>query len=460
MLIRFNVRNYLSFASRQDGKAQEFSMIPGKVRSKKDHLYEDSKIKLLKFAAVYGANASGKSNLVKAMDFARKTIISGIPEGASEKYCKSYITNKDKKSYFEFEIKLDDHIYAYGFEAMLSLGKFTSEWLIELIDSDKEKVIYERDIENAMFQMGGELKKKGLYEKINVYMEDIRSDDSVLFISIMNQNKKDLYKQYPEANVIRKVFNWVKYKLDINYPDRPISNYSYMANAENVDEICRIISAFGTGITSYKLVDVAPEKVLSTVPDFVRKDILKSLEKGSKEVKRNKKKHGFSLIMRSDKDFFILNVDKEENVECQTIQFTHNNINSLFSLGEESDGTVRLLDLLEILLAGDDKTYIVDELDRCLHPSLTYKFIETFLKEAEKKNIQLVVTTHESRLMDFDLLRRDEIWFVDKKKEGETDIYSLEEYNERFDKKIDKAYLEGRYGGVPIFSTVFPVKGE
>ena len=84
--------------------------------------------------------------------------------------------------------------------------------------------------------------------------------------------------------------------------------------------------------------------------------------------------------------------------------------------------------------------------------------MDTFLELAEQKNIQLIVTTHESRLMDFDLLRRDEIWFVNKRKSGESDIYSLEEYNARFDQKIDKAYLEGRYGGVPVFSTVFPIR--
>ena len=273
---------------------------------------------------------------------------------------------------------------------------------------------------------------------------------------------EDLYKQYPSAKVVKKVFNWVKFQLDINYPDRPISNYSYMAESDNVKEVCRIISAFGTGITNFELVDVAPEKVLSKLPDVIRKDIASKIEEDVKKLKTGKKQRQTEIgfIMRSDKDFFIMKVDKDENVECKTIQFYHNNINSLFSLEEESDGTVRLLDLLEILLAGDDKTYVVDELDRCLHPSLTYKFVDTFLEEAAKKNIQLIVTTHESRLMDFDLLRRDEIWFVDKKKNGETDIYSLEEYNERFDKKIDKAYLEGRYGGVPIFSTVFPVKGE
>lgn len=86
--------------------------------------------------------------------------------------------------------------------------------------------------------------------------------------------------------------------------------------------------------------------------------------------------------------------------------------------------------------------------------------METFLQVAEERNIQLIVTTHESRLLDFELLRRDEIWFVNKNKLGKSDVYSLEEYNARFDQKIDKAYLEGRYGGVPIFSTVFPVKEE
>jgi AAA15 family ATPase/GTPase len=130
-------------------------------------------------------------------------------------------------------------------------------------------------------------------------------------------------------------------------------------------------------------------------------------------------------------------------------------------LSEESDGTVRILDLLEILLdRKKDKTYIIDEIDRCLHPQLTYKFVETFLELAESRNIQLIVTSHESRLLDFNLLRRDEIWFAEKNSSGETRLYSLEEYNSRFDQKIDKAYLEGRYGGVPLFNMIFPLKGE
>ena len=184
--------------------------------------------------------------------------------------------------------------------------------------------------------------------------------------------------------------------------------------------------------------------------------MIADIEKKMIETERDSYK---GIIMRSDKEFFILEFD-EEKIICKTIQFSHGNQDILFNLSEESDGTVRILDLLEILLSEENKTYVVNELDRCLHPSLTYKFVELFLKLAEKKNIQLIVTTHESRLMDFDLLRRDEIWFVNKRKNGESDIYSLEEYNTRFDQKIDKAYLEGRYGGVPIFSTVFPIEEE
>ena len=145
-------------------------------------------------------------------------------------------------------------------------------------------------------------------------------------------------------------------------------------------------------------------------------------------------------------------------MEIKTIKFEHENSEGEYSFSEESDGTIRLLDLIEILLNNKmNKVYVIDELDRCLHPQLTYRFIENFLNKKENNTVQLIVTTHESRLLNFELLRRDEIWFANREKNGPTKLYSLEDYNERFDKKIDKAYLEGRYGGVPIFETLFPI---
>lgn len=460
MLIRFNVKNFLSFSAREDGKSEEFSMIAGKVRNKREHIYDNDKIKLLKFAAVYGANASGKSNLVKAIDFMKHIVIGGLPKGHTEKYCKVNPDNKDRKSYFELEIMLGEKYYSYGFEVILSQSKFTSEWLVELTPDNGEKTIFSRNIQNAEFELEGPLKTKGLYNKMKVYAEDIKDDSSALLLSIMNRNKKHLYEEYKEATILKDIYLWIKDNLDINCPDRPISNYSYMAKTKNIEKICRIISAFGTGITGFKMVEVPWEKIVGQLSKRMSDDLTIAIEKEITYMKNNKIK-GFGFIMRSKQDFFIINADENAKIICKTIQFSHSQRDDvLFNLSEESDGTVRILDLLDILLAGEGKTYVVDELDRCLHPSLTYKFVETFLQLAAKKNIQLIVTTHESRLMDFDLLRRDEIWFVNKKKSGESDIYSLEEYNARFDQKIDKAYLEGRYGGVPVFSTVFPIKEE
>jgi hypothetical protein len=460
MLIRFNVKNFLSFSEREEGKTEEFSMLAGKVRSKREHLYDNGKIKLLKFAAVYGANAAGKSNLVKALTFMQRIVLLGLPKGYTDKYCKVSDENKNKESYFEVEILIGEKYYAYGFEVILNQGKFVSEWLVELTTDNREKIIFNRDIIKGTYEFGDEVNIKGLIDKLDVYAEDIREDSSVLLLSIMNQNKKMLYQQYERAAVFQDVYMWMKNGLDINYPDRPISDYSYMAETENVEEVCRIISAFGTGITGFKMVEVPPEKVIERLPKRVRDKLMEDIEKKSADIKNGAELEKIGIIMRSNRDFFILNIDKEENIICQTIKFSHGKENILFNLSEESDGTVRILDLLEVLLSGEGKTYVIDELDRCLHPSLTYKFVDTFLHLAAQKNIQLIVTTHESRLLDFNLLRRDEVWFVNKRKSGESDIYSLEEYNARFDQKIDKAYLEGRYGGVPVFSTVFPIKEE
>jgi AAA15 family ATPase/GTPase len=138
--------------------------------------------------------------------------------------------------------------------------------------------------------------------------------------------------------------------------------------------------------------------------------------------------------------------------------FKHENSDVSFDMEEESEGTQRLYDLLAMIVSKEeDNIYILDELDLKLHPQLTFKFVELFLKEKAGTKNQLIFSSHESNLMDFKLLRRDEIWFVEKNESGSSSLYSLEDFNERTDKKVDKAYLEGRYGGVPVFSTVFPI---
>lgn len=460
MLVRFNVKNFLSFACNEDGNSQEFSMIAGKVKNKPEHTYEYSKLKLLKLACIYGANASGKSNLVKAIHFMKDTVINGIPLNCYESYCKSNLDNKDKKSYLEFEILYNEKCYAYGFEIILSKGTFVSEWLIEL-SSNSDKVIYTRDIVNGEYQLGTHFKNSNLRKKLDVYIDDIKNDGSALFLTIMNQNKNSLYAEYDEIQILNRVFNWVKNDLNIIYPYQPISNYEYMSDNRKIEEVCSLLNSFGTGITGFNISDISFEKVLLELPVDL-KEMLK-LEISQlcqlRDRTNNPQMENLNFILRTQFHFIIININKQNIYECKSIKFSHSsNKDILFNISEESLGTQRVLDLIEILICGRDKTYIIDELDCSLHPSLTYNFIEKFIELTQKNKIQLIVTTHESRLLDFNLLRRDEIWFINKNNLGESDIYSLEEYNTRFDLKIDKAYLEGRYGGVPIFTTLFPIE--
>lgn len=118
--------------------------------------------------------------------------------------------------------------------------------------------------------------------------------------------------------------------------------------------------------------------------------------------------------------------------------------NIFFRLLEESDGTARLMDLAEILFqASDDRIYVIDEMDRCLHPAMTSKIIRLFLELAERRNTQLIITTHESRLLKEDLLRNDEISFALKTSAGDTTIKSLESCQLRSDKKLYEALFDG-----------------
>lgn len=466
MLIRFNVKNFLSYDTRPGGKSEEFSLIAGEHNSKNNHISSKEEINLLRFAAIYGANAAGKSNIVKAMKCMRDTVLFGLPKGHNEMYCKIRPENKGKTSYFEMEILIRNKVYAYGFEAVLSQSRFVSEWLVQLLSNGKEQEIFLRDITTGKYAVGDIIKKdKDLEQTLNVYMKDLAYDDTGLFLRFMNQNqKRGIYRKSSAARIFQDVSSWFSHDLRIHYPNQPISSYSYLTEERNLRKIARALSSLGTGIESIEFVTMDWGDVQSRLPNEANHEMDNFVNQARAEMnrltstKRGGKMVEAGMMIRSNQDFFFVRV-LPADVQYKMIKFKHKS-GGLFRLGEESEGTKRLLDLLEILLMGRGKTYVIDELDRCLHPSLTYEFVKLFLEMARDQKTQLIATTHESRLLDFNLLRRDEVWFVDKKEQGNSDIYSLEEYNARFDSVIDKAYLEGRYGGIPIFTTLFPLEDD
>ena len=449
MLVDFKISNFRSFDS-----CQTFSMKAGKVRSFSDRLYSEKNLKLLKFMAIYGANASGKSNLVEALEFARSIIINGIPTNSANFCCRLSEENKTTASTFEFTIEIGGKQFRYGFQVQLSQSSFATEWLYELTYGDKYKTIFYRNILQETFSVDEYFRDASITERLKIYAEDIKSDDSVLFLSLMNQNKDSLYASNNDLKIYKVIFNWFKYKLSVNSPDRPITSYSSLLDNDSIKEISNMLSLFGTGVSHFTLSDVPLEKFINSVEKDLMKDITDHLSEQKKRLEENNISQIPTLMLRNSTEniIFILELDENNQLNAKTLQFSHNNTEAVFSLNEESDGTVRLLDLIEVLLTAEKgKVYVIDEINRRFHPLLTYKFVEKYLELAKERDVQLIVTTHESKIMDFDLLRKDEINFVNKNEQGRSEVYSLERFGERFDKKISLAYLKGDYEAIPIF---------
>ena len=447
MLINFKVANFMSI-----GQLQGLSMVSGKARGKRDHLLINKDISLLRLSTIYGANASGKSNLTTAIKFAQDTIIQEIPKGYINKYNRTNEDNINNPSHFAFEIKIDKKYYEYGFEILLNKSSIISEWLYEFSSDNHKTEIFYRNITENKYSLGKHFKNNDLKNRLNIYFDDVKQQDSILFLSEMNRNKLDLYKKENELSVFNNVYNWFDNNLDVIYPDKVFSNYSYFNNKAHAEEICNIIKTFATGITNFKIIDAKKDEVNNIVPANVLKDIYEVLEKQITEYKKNNaSKSSTSIFLRGDKEFYIFEITKEFEIEIKTLEFEHGCCGT-YKISEESDGTRRILELIEILFSeNDNKVYVIDEIDRSLHPKLTYQFIKSYLASLGNRKTQLIVTTHESRLLDLDLLRRDEVWFMNRNSNGDSELYSLEQFSERFDKKIDRAYLEGRYGAIPNF---------
>jgi len=162
---------------------------------------------------------------------------------------------------------------------------------------------------------------------------------------------------------------------------------------------------------------------------------------------------GTAVAARGDGEEFLLEGKRYYRITVQSAHKDQNEKVTPFGLSEESDGTRRLLSLIPALyhLQNSIGVYFIDEIDRSLHPILVWKFLEFFLRAGGR---QIIFTTHESNLLDLDLLRRDEIWFAEKDDKAATHLYSLMDFKVRNDLEIRKHYLQGRFGAIPFLGNL------
>ena len=436
MLLHFRLKNFKSFKEKQD-----FSMISGLSKSYLDRVYKSKYFDVLKFAAIYGANGAGKSNLIDALSYFQKLVILGKPEHIKDIGFKLDQEYSLKPSYFEVILFFS------------SKNEFSSEWLYELSPNNKEKVIFERDIDKGKFIFEHKF-KVAASKKIDVYKDDLKKDKDKLFLNYINsKNDNEVVKELP---ILQKVFRWIL-DIDIASIYRPITSGQYFLSEDKLKDMCNLLESFNTGIKRINTSEIKKELAYTLIPS----KLIELAKNDMKDALNEKTKDSVDVLFRVNDNLFVLNFFKNDEIKFNVVNFYHEENDEIpFSLSEESEGTRRLIDLAEILITSDNnKLFVVDELDSKLHPQVTYKFVKLFLNKVkgEGKNIQLICATHESHLLDLELLRRDEVWFVDKNEKGESYLTSLEEFNVRNDKKIEKAYLDGRYGGVPIFDTLFPM---
>lgn len=428
MLINFKVTNFLSIKDEQI-----LNLKAGKSPAFSERVYKKDKQKILKFATIFGANGSGKSNLVKAISFAKNYILNGSKQSLIDGYYKIDETYKNKPSSFSFKILLNNDIIDYEFSIILSTNSIVSETI-----SKNGKLIFHRDVSKSHYELNKkEIKNPTLFTKLDVYMDGVKNDDSTLFLNLINQYKS-LFLDYNEIEVFKILFNWFETKLRIMFPDDKVYNYSYFLSYDNLNKITSFFKDFGFSISNYTIVDCSMDRIAAQLPKEVYNDLLQNL----KEVFSNNKNAHIQTMLGINKELYLITSD-QGNLVCKTIQLYHENPNVPFSMSEESDGTLRIFNLMEILFQNDDEAvYIIDEIDRCLHPLLTYNFVNAFLKKITKSNCQLITTSHESLLLDFKLLRKDEMWLVTKQN-GASIFESLGNTQTRSDIKLAKSYLLG-----------------
>ncbi|MGN0466399.1 MAG: ATP/GTP-binding protein [Lachnospiraceae bacterium] len=442
MLIKISVENFKSF-----DKQEELSMLSSsKIQDNKSHRLKIKQTNLLKNAVVYGANASGKSNLVITIGFIKKVLMEGLPVNSVNDFCRNKEENKNRESVFELQFTVEDKFYAYGFSAVLSQRKITEEWMYELMQDGSAHNLFLREGSNAPVLGDGVNPTAAEKNRFAVYSEDFAGHDAQLFLTEMNRGKK--YAPNSKLLFFLQTFNWIINNIIVINPSIGISNTDAYYSAESLESISKLIQTFDTGVSEIKTKVITVEEMGKMIPAEVLSDIFVHLKKQMQMTNLPK----IQMTWRIDDGFFNIRIKENSEPEITTLVLKHGKSIFDFNFAEESDGTKRLFDLIDMLMTKrQDTVFVVDELERSLHPKLTEHFLKLFMEVHNGVRMQLIFTTHEDTIMDQKLFRRDEIWFVERDADNASKIYSLDRFKERYDKKLSKAYLEGRYGAIPVF---------
>ena len=406
MILEFSVKNFLSFKEKVT-----FSMIANSNKELNDNYVEIGGNKVLKSAAIYGANASGKSNLFKILTLVVLMLRSSNSVDINAKLplipFKLDKGSVNKPSEFEIKFILDETRYVYGFIA------------------DKDK-IYDEYL--YYYPNGRETK---IFDRTNINEYSYTQKDEKILREIETKNAQNKFFLATATN-----WNFDKTKAAYNFLTNGIGtcnnleilkNMAYKMYETNPDYLKDFAIDFlqkaDFNIEDYQIFQIdVPGEFLTAIPEFITKTL-------------------------------------PDKPKAYQVLFKHKNSDNYLSIDEESLGTQMIFAFIPFLADSlkNKKVLIIDELDKSLHPFLVQYIVEIFNDaEINKNGSQLIFNTHDTNLLDLNILRRDQIWFTEKNSEtGESDLYSLSDFSVRKQENVEKGYMLGRYGAVPFIKNDF-----
>jgi len=426
MLVQFRIKNFRSFRDEQ-----VLSLVASNDTVLEENCATEGKLHLLKAVGIYGPNASGKSNLIKAIDIMKDIVLNSANYKPGKKLpIQPFLLDDESKkepSSFEVTFYHGDTRYQYGFS--VTNERIHEEWLLAYPKGrtmDKAQTWYHRTFSKLSTDWKFSSFLRGEKEHIKN-----KTRDNALFLSAAAQwNNKQLTT----------VYEWFKDKLRVVPPKeyfRPVTA-EMLLDIEKEEDVRKELYEFVTA--ALQKADLGIHGVNVKKLKFDRSTI--EFPKDMPNEIREKVLKGFEKKLRLKVEMLHFNTRKNENISLP--------------LEEESDGTQRFFQLLGPWLeaVSNGYTVFIDELEASLHPLLTRELIK-FIQNPEnnKSGAQLIFATHDTTLLDPELFRRDQIWFNDKDKGGGTILYSMSDYKERKPRKgeaMQKGYLAGRYGAIPI----------
>lgn len=434
MLYRLIIENFKSFRDRT-----ELSLIPDK--DSVHTAYSDSRYPVLRDVAIYGPNASGKSNIIRAIDFLRDIITdSNLLPIVKNQAFKLASETIEKPSLFVVEIRAEETLYQYGLVLHFKTGIVVSEWLKSFDMTNSSWV-------NVFLRQAGEIlftldKDSVNYTRYNTYIQDLSTQNQRLVLSEIAS--KGLSGDTC-SDAINSVYGWFS-DLQIIFPSTTFNLLGALVNdIEGVNQLYKnYFKRFDIDIESIKLKEIP--RNAAQIPDRVEAQIKRDL------ISSNGRK-SFAML-HGPKDY-LARIDDNGDILYSEISFVHklDDFEADFELKEESDGTQRLFDLIPMIarLMDENKVVLIDELERSLHCLLTRKMLQMVLDEAAPDSrSQIILSTHDVLLMDLSILGRKEIWFVNKKKKVST-LYPLDKFKFEDTMQVGENYLLGRFKAIPEY---------